>query len=73
MINNIDLYNNYYNEKELIDNIDNLSVYTILTTQRNLSKDFINNYILNENYQYCQKEKDITIIHIQLYQPQYLL
>lgn len=71
MINNIELYYNKYTEEELINNIDNLSVYTILTTQHNLSKKFIDDYILNPEYQFCQKEKDITIVNIQLHQPQY--
>ena len=71
MINNTDLYNNQYSEKELIENIDNLSVYTILTKQKNLSKEFINNYILNPKYHFSEKEKDITIVHLQLYQPEY--
>ncbi len=71
MIKNIDLYYNKYTEKELMDNIDNLSVYSILITQKNLSKEFIDKYILNEDYHYCQKEKDITIVNIQIHQPQY--
>ena len=71
MITNIDLYYNQYPEEVLIDNIDNLSVYTMLTTQKKLSKNIIENYIMNPEYQTCEKEKDITLVHLKIYQPEY--
>lgn len=40
-LNNISLYENQYDEEILQKNIDDLSVYTILITQKNLSKYFI--------------------------------
>lgn len=68
---NISLYNNQYSEKELIDNIDSLFQYIIVRTQKNLSKEFINNYILNSKYNSCSKDEDITLEILYIYQPQY--
>ena len=68
---NISLYNKQYSEKELIDNIDSLFQYIIVRTQKNLSKDFINNYILNSKYNSCSKDEDITLEILYIYQPQY--
>lgn len=48
-ISNIDLFFNQYDEKTLIENFENLSPMSIIKTQKNLSKKFINNYILPRN------------------------
>lgn len=70
-INNIHLNYAQFSEKILIDSIENLSVHTILITQENLSKDFINNYILNKEYHIFREDSDITKESLYLYQPEY--
>lgn len=49
-ITNMDLYSNQYSEQVLISNIDNLSQHTIFCTQKNLTNNFIWNYLLNSKY-----------------------
>ena len=71
IITNNDLNKNQYTEKELIDNIDNLFQCIIVKSQRNLSNHFINNYILNPEYNSISKDEDITMETLNLYQPQY--
>jgi hypothetical protein len=66
IINNIDLFKNQYNEKVLIDNIENFSLYDIVKTQKKLSKHFIHYYILNTKY-----NNEVTLETIQNYQPHY--
>ena len=66
IINNIDLFKNQYNEKVLIDNIENFSLYDIVKTQKKLSKQFIHHYILNTTY-----NNEVTLETIQNYQPHY--
>ena len=66
-----DLENNQYSEEILIHNINKLFVSTILRTQKNLSIEFIDNFILNEKYQVDRKEKDLTIYDILKHQPHY--
>jgi hypothetical protein len=58
-------------EQELIKNIDSLFQYIIVRTEKNLSKNFINNYILNPKYNSCSKDEDITLEILYTYQPQY--
>jgi len=70
-ITNYTLHSNQYSEKELIDNIDLLYQYIIMATQKNLSKKFINEYLLNSKYNACSKDEDITLETIQIYQPHY--
>jgi len=72
MIQNLDLYQNQYSETILINNIRNISVHTICITQKNLSKYFISNYILNKEYHVFQEDYDITLETLKIYQPQYL-
>ena len=52
-----------YNEKTLGFNIERgtLSPYQVYRTQKNLSNEFIVEYILNEKYGVSIKENDITI------------
>jgi hypothetical protein len=64
----IDLYNNQYDTKTLIDNIYSLNLLDILKTQT-LDIPFIVKYILNTNYQLTQEEETINIKMIILYQP----
>lgn len=64
----IDLYNNQYDTKTLIDNIYNLNLLDILKTQI-LDIPFIVTYILNTNYQLTQEEEKINIKLIMLHQP----
>jgi hypothetical protein len=71
IITNNDLNKNQYTEKALIDNIDNLFQCIIVKSQRNLSNHFINNYILNPEYNSISKDADITMKTLNLYQPQY--
>jgi len=70
-ISNKNLSNYQYLEEDLIKNIDILYQYIIIKTQENLSKKFINNYILNSKYNACSKDEDITMETIALYQPHY--
>ena len=71
IITNNDLNKNQYTEEELINNIDNLFQCIIVKSQRNLSNNFINNYILNPKYNSISKDEDITMETLNLYQPQY--
>ena len=64
----IDLYNNQYDTKTLIDNIYSLNLLDILKTQI-LDIPFIITYILNTNYQLSAEEETINITMIMLYQP----
>jgi len=70
-ITNSTLYEKQYSEQELIDNIDSLYQYIIVRTQKNLSKNFINSYILNSKYNSCSKDEDITLETLYSYQPDY--
>jgi hypothetical protein len=70
-ISNKNLYKFKYSEEELIKYIDILYQYIIVRTQENLSKEFINNYILNSRYNACSKDEDITMETIASYQPHY--
>jgi hypothetical protein len=67
IISNIDLFNNLYSEDILKNNINNLSTYDIVRTQKNLSKEFINQYILNTDY----NDDEVTIETLYNYQPNY--
>ena len=69
-IENIDLYNNKYDEITLVKNIDNLFVLSSIETQKYLSDEFIDKYILNEKYQ-KDRSDNITIYEILKHQPQY--
>ena len=64
----IDLYNNQYDTKTLIDNIYALNLVDVLKTQT-LDIPFIVTYILNTNYQLTPEEEKINIKMITLYQP----
>jgi hypothetical protein len=73
-INDIDLYFNQYDEKILIDNIDNLTPIDIIKTQRNLSGEFIKKYILESkklNNDNNDDEDDITMSILYMYQPNF--
>ena len=67
----MDIHNKQYTEQELVDNIDSLFQYEIVRTQKNLSKSFIYNYILNSKYNACSKDEDITLDILSIYQPQF--
>ena len=54
-------------ELELIKNIDNLDLLSVLRNNK-LSLKFCVNYILNEEYQTTRKERDITIDTVANYQ-----
>ena len=64
----IDLYNNNYDTKTLIDNIYSLNLLDILKTQI-LDIPFIITYILNSNYQLTPEEESINIKMIRFHQP----
>jgi hypothetical protein len=70
-ITNLDLYSNQYNEKILEQNIMWLSQHTILTTQNNLSNEFIWKYILNSKYNKFKEDNDITIYDILAFYPNF--
>ena len=63
LISNIDLNNNKYDEKTLEYNMERGTIYpyTVLKTQKNLSNEFIVEYILNEKYAVFREDFDITI------------
>lgn len=67
----MDIHNKQYTEQELVNNIDSLFQYEIVRTQKNLSKSFIYNYILNSTYNACSKDEDITFEILSIYQPQF--
>lgn len=71
IISNMDLYQNQYDEYVLINNIDNLSPHSILTTQKKLSNEFISNYILNPKYAIFREDNDITLQDILRYHPDF--
>lgn len=48
-----------FTEDELELFIDDVYVYQILYTQKNLSYEFVKKYILNENYHACDKDEYI--------------
>jgi hypothetical protein len=70
IISNIDLLNKRYDESILINNIHRLSLETIVRSQKKLSKEFIDNYILSDKYVKFP-EDDITINTLYMYQPYY--
>ena len=70
-ITNMHLNYGQYSEEILINSIDKLSVHTILTTQDNLSINFINKYILNKKYHIFREDQDITKETLYIYQPDY--
>lgn len=70
IVTNQDLLKNQYNEDTLKKNIESLSVTRIIETQKNLSDDFIDNFILNDKYQQTHDD-EITISKLLNCQPQY--
>jgi hypothetical protein len=68
-MNNISLYYNQYSEEELIENINYLYMTTIVQTQKNLSYNFVINYILNDDYQDDEKDSNLTISYVAHCQP----
>ena len=69
-ITNSDLLTKIFPEEILVKNIDHLSLMTIIKTQKNLSKQFINNYIFNDKY-IIFPEDDISYSDLITFQPQY--
>lgn len=72
-VTNDDLKINQYSDEVLICNIKKLFILTILETQKGLSHDFIENYVLNDDYHKNRKDKDLTIFDIIKHQPQYAI
>lgn len=68
---NIDLYSNQYDENTLIHNINKLSLYSILKTQKNISNDFIANFIINPKYSKDREDDDITLQDILKFHPNF--
>ena len=61
IITNRDLYKkNDYAVEDLIENIDNLFPSTIIKTQKKLTDDFIEEYILSEDYDH----NEVMDLHI---------
>lgn len=69
-VTNQDLLKKQYDEDILKKNIEFLSVTRIIETQKNLSDDFIDNFILNDKYQQTHDD-EITISKLLNCQPQY--
>ena len=67
-INSTDLYFKKYSMEVLEYNIENLLLYAILKTQY-LTKEFVVDYILNEDYQITEEEKYIDESIVVRYQP----
>jgi len=67
-INSTDLYFKKYSMEVLEYNIENLLLYAILKTQY-LTKEFVVDYILNEDYQITEEEKYIDESIVIRYQP----
>lgn len=63
-----DLYKNQYDYETLKANIYAVSLMDILKTQK-LTADFCFKYILNENFQFLEEDKCITLDMIKQYQP----
>ena len=70
-ITNMDLYSYQYDENTLILNMENLSPYSLLTTQKKLSNEFIFNFILNPKYYVFREDEEITIHDILRYHPNF--
>ena len=68
-MNQYDILKQCNNEEDLLDNIDKISLITILE-EKFLSLDFVVNVILNKKYQKLVEEKDIDIFLITKLQPQ---
>lgn len=68
-MNQYDILKQCNNEEDLLDNIDKISLITILE-EKVLSLDFVVNVILNKKYQKLVEEKDIDIFLITKVQPQ---
>lgn len=66
LIENKDLNSNQYDEKILRFNMERgtLTPYKVFTTQKNLSNEFILEYILNEDYAVFLEDFDITINNV---------
>jgi hypothetical protein len=73
IIKNIDLYTKQYTEEELAKNIENLFPMTIIKTQKNLSKQFIDEYILTNNDYESNDEDNITMSVLNQMQPNYFI
>ena len=72
IITNRDLYKkNDYAVEDLIENIDNLFPSTIIKTQKKLTDDFIEKYILSEDYAKIREDYDITLNDLINYYPNY--
>ena len=69
MSNNINIHNYTETEKQLIDNIDLYDMLDILHDYKNLSFEFVINYILNEKHQKTRKDRNITLDTVANYQP----
>lgn len=67
-INDSDLRKKLYSIEELIENIDHLSIKTLLRWQK-LDADFCKKYVLNEEYQCVEEKYLITIEYIIKRQP----
>ena len=68
IISNEDLIKQQWPENILINNIEHLYQHVIMTTQKNLSRDFIQNYLINPKYNKCE-EDEITLDILMIYQP----
>ena len=68
IITNEDLYKNQYDYETLKTNIYAVSLIDILKTQI-LTADFCVKYILNEDFQFCEEDKLITMNMVKKCQP----
>jgi hypothetical protein len=70
---NRELYECQYTEKELEEMINDdkiiISTRRILATQKNISKKFIEDYVLNSNYHVDDADESITWDDVNYYRP----
>lgn len=69
-ITNSNLLTETFTEKELAENIEDLSLMLIIKTQKKLSKKFIDEYILNDKYAIFP-EDIIVYSDLKAFQPHY--
>jgi hypothetical protein len=64
----LDLYNNNYDTKVLLEHIYAINLLDILKTQT-IDATFASRYILNKNFQLTKEEEEITPELVLFYQP----
>jgi hypothetical protein len=63
-ITNSDLWTNQYPTSILEENLDHLSIKQIIITQKNITKEFAKNFLLDEKYHKCDEDSFLTMQYI---------